>query len=642
MGANAKVAPANKYKKGQDETLSEPPAVNKWLIDPNCNFMRKWDLTSIFMLFFVMVVTPFEVAFLSTSLNALFFINRLIDLYFVCDMVIQFNLMYRDEEKGVLIKDQKLIIARYIKCWFWIDLASILPFDILGVVMDSDEINQFKGLRIVRLLRLAKLLRILRAGRMFDRWESAIAINYSMLTLGKFLFLTVIVAHWMACGWHMVKNIEADESENWVKKYGVDTLPTGEIYVVALYWAVMTMSTIGYGDVVPATTAERVVATFGMLIGASIFAYIVGAVTGTVATMGARKTEFYELMDAVNAYMEEVQLPHQPRMRIREYFRHRFNTGTLHSNSQLLEMMSPALREGVATHTHAGWIRDIPYFTNCNDDFVVKVALSLEHRTFAPHELVITLYEDTEIMYIVKAGVCACKGMIYTSGKVFGEDMITSIIKPNENKRHYTARSLTFSDVYALNKHALTELLDKYEETYAEVRRLAIKTVFRECILSYNNAVKNLMTGQRKFSGNRQLVEQFESKLARLLPTEGEEEPEDEEEPEKISEDPLGPEGKVITSELQKMTRALLSMQDRVVGLEKGVRPQATASASDPGLVARIAALEQQLSAALDSMKGGNGQPENAETVAATPPPQDPSADWGAPAAASFASPTKK
>merc|ERR1711998_174784 len=124
---------------------------------------------------------------------------------------------------------------------------------------------------------------------------------------------------------------------NWVIGYLGDgfTETTFEIYMCALYWAVMTMSTIGYGDVVAKTTAERVVATAGMFIGSSIFAYIVGAVTGTVATMGARKTEFHELMDAVNGYMEEVQLPNPVRMRIREYFRPRFNTGTLHSNSDL-------------------------------------------------------------------------------------------------------------------------------------------------------------------------------------------------------------------------------------------------------------------------------------------------------------------
>jgi len=637
----SKVSPS-KYKKNDDKADDAAPSnhINKMLIDPNSNFMRKWDITSIALLCFVMVVTPYEVAFLPTELNGLFVINRLIDLYFISDMVIQFFLMYRDEEKGVLVKDQQLIIQQYLKCWFWIDLVSILPFDMLGVIFDSDELNKAKALRVVRLFRLAKLLRILRAGRMFDRWESAVAVNYSVLTLVKFLFLTVIVAHWMACVWHMTVVIE-DAEPNWVSGYlcsGSDIRPCGyphgEVYIVALYWAVMTMSTIGYGDVTAQTTSERVVATFGMFIGSSIFAYIVGAVTGTVATMGARKTEFYELMDGVNGYMEEVQLPNPIRMRIREYFRHRFNTGTLHSNADLLNMMSPALREGVATHTHAGWIRDIPYFSNCNDEFVVKVALSLEHRTFAPHELVISLLEDTEVMYIVKAGVCACKGMIYTSGKVFGEDMITSIVKPSENKRFYTARSLTFSDVYALPKSSLIELLDKYQETYTHVRRLAIKTVFRECILSYNNAVKNLMTGQRKFSGNRQLVEQFEAKLARLLPTDGEDPEEEEPEEEALADDPLGAEGKIITGELQKMTRALLAMQDRVVGIEKSNNGGGGGGGGmDPAVMARITALEQQLQVALGAVAAAPG---------VTPPPQDPSAEWGSPAAASFAAPPKK
>ena len=66
-----------------------------------------------------------------------------------------------------------------------------------------------------------------------------------------------------------------------------------------------------------------------------------------------------------------------------------------------------------------------------------------------------------------------------------------------------------------------------------------------------------------QFSGNRQLVEQFESKLARLLPTEGEDDAEDEEEEDKEDEDPLGVEGKIITAELRRMTDALRTMQAR-------------------------------------------------------------------------------
>jgi len=130
--------------KDKDDPNRPASGVNKYLIDPNCDEMRYWDMSSIALLGFVMLVTPYEVAFLETGLNALFFINRLIDLFFVCDMVLQFFLMYRDEEKGILIKDQNEIIKNYMRCWMWIDIMSILPFDMIGYFMQSESLNKAK------------------------------------------------------------------------------------------------------------------------------------------------------------------------------------------------------------------------------------------------------------------------------------------------------------------------------------------------------------------------------------------------------------------------------------------------------------------------------------------------------------------
>lgn len=557
------------------------------LIDPNSQFMMRWDIISIVMLVFVMFVTPFEVAYLTTSLNGLFVINRLIDTFFISDMVIQFFLMYRDEEKGVLVKKQDLIIKQYLRGWFWIDLIAVLPFDIIGVVSSSDDMNNLKALRIARLLRLFKLLRILRAGRMFDRWESSIAINYSVLTLCQFVALTIVVAHWLACLWHMTVSIE-DKAVNWVTNYGdpadsEGSLSTAEVYVVALYWAVMTMSTIGYGDVTPVTTAERITATFGMFIGSSIFAYIVGAVTSTVASMGARQTEFYELMDSINLYMEEVELPQPIRIRIREFFRHRYNTGSLQAgkNMEILGLLSPALQEAVANHTHAGWIRDIQYFKECPDEFVTKVAMQLENHTFSPHEVIIHLGEEAQALYIVKAGVCASKGVIYTRGKVFGDDMITSVIKPEMvTSRGYQARALTFADVYALPKDKLSLMLTEYPDVHTYIKRLALKSIFRESVLGYNNAVKNLMTGQRVFTQDRTLVELYENKLALLLPREGQEDVSEivdevaiakgamSKKLNSVENGDMGSEAQLVVGELQKLAEALKAVQNKVQGLQ--------------------------------------------------------------------------
>jgi len=354
------------------------------------------------------------------------------------------------------------------------------------------------------------------------------------------------------------------------------------VYIVALYWAVMTMSTIGYGDVTPVTTAERITATFGMFIGSSIFAYIVGAVTSTVASMGARQTEFYELMDSINLYMEEVELPQPVRIRIREFFRHRYNTGSLNAdkNMAILELLSPALQEAVANHTHAGWIRDIQYFTHCPDEFVTKVAMQLENHTYSPHEVIIHLGEEALNLYIVKAGVCASKGMIFTRGKVFGDDMITSVIKSElVTSRGYQARALTFADVYALPKAKLSQMLEDYPAVKNMVQKLALKAIFRESVLGYNNAVKNLMTGQRVFTQDRGLVELYENKLALLLPRDGEDVVELVDEValakgamtkklHSVENGDMGTEAQLVVTELQKLADSLKGVQTKVQSLQ--------------------------------------------------------------------------
>merc|ERR1711959_637010 len=84
------------------------------------------------------------------------------------------------------------IVKRYLTGWFIIDLLSILPFDTLGMVFDSDEIAKLKLVKVVRLLRLLKLMRVLRGSRLFKRIEVRVAINYAKLALFRYGLLMVV------------------------------------------------------------------------------------------------------------------------------------------------------------------------------------------------------------------------------------------------------------------------------------------------------------------------------------------------------------------------------------------------------------------------------------------------------------------
>lgn len=116
-------------------------------------------------------------------------------------------------------------------------------------------------------------------------------------------------------------------------------LPSFDLYVGSLYWAVMTVSTIGYGDVLPSTSLERVFVILAMLTGAFAYGYIIGAVSGIVATRDAKKNAFYSTMDGLNNFMELSKLPQTLRIKLREYFTYRCNNSVdVQGYNQLMQV----------------------------------------------------------------------------------------------------------------------------------------------------------------------------------------------------------------------------------------------------------------------------------------------------------------
>eukprot|EP00854_Cymbomonas_tetramitiformis_P002589 gene2589-3342_t len=197
-----------------------------WLYSPHSTFFMCWDLGMAFSLFIIAIVTPFEVAFISGGPLWLMLFNKGLDTLFFLDMFFNFFLPYqgltnmtvfdKDEQDptGKWIKDHHLIVKNYVLTWFSIDLVSIFPFDLIQFAVKIPSGGSMKIIRLLKLTRLAKLLRILRAGRLFQRWESAVAINYSVIALYQFLFCFIFLAHWMACLWRLMARDSGDDSDS--------------------------------------------------------------------------------------------------------------------------------------------------------------------------------------------------------------------------------------------------------------------------------------------------------------------------------------------------------------------------------------------------------------------------------------------
>ena len=67
-------------------------------------------MVGLVMVLYTAVVTPFDVSYLQPKLDALFVFNRIVDVYFLADMILQFFLMPQDEN-GRYIKSQRAVRA---------------------------------------------------------------------------------------------------------------------------------------------------------------------------------------------------------------------------------------------------------------------------------------------------------------------------------------------------------------------------------------------------------------------------------------------------------------------------------------------------------------------------------------------------
>ena len=90
------------------------------------------------------------------------------------------------------------------------------------------------------------------------------------------------MAHWMACVWHAIGFRETDNPNSWLVKLGQEldqpinsSIPgsgpsAGSRYVTSLYFVITSLTSIGFGNVAPATNAEKIFSILTMLLGGNL------------------------------------------------------------------------------------------------------------------------------------------------------------------------------------------------------------------------------------------------------------------------------------------------------------------------------------------------------------------------------------
>lgn len=158
---------------------------------------------------------------------------------------------------------------RYARSFYGVvDLLSILPTYLSLILPGAQYMLTIRVLRVLRIFRVLKLLQFMTEAR-----ELATALGRSRRKIGIFMFTVFVL---MILFGSLMYVIEGPEN-------GFSSIPK------SIYWAVVTITTVGYGDIIPFTAVGKTIAVLAMITGYAIIAVPTGIVSAEMSAAATRR-----------------------------------------------------------------------------------------------------------------------------------------------------------------------------------------------------------------------------------------------------------------------------------------------------------------------------------------------------------------
>ena len=271
---------------------------------------------------------------------------------------------------------------------------------------------------------------------------------------------------------------------------GLTDAPWKIKYLYAIYWALVTMLTVGYGDITPQNKQEIIVCVVSVVLGCVVYAYNISSIGMILQEFNKDNVEFTHKINVMNQFMKRKNINGDLQMRIREYLRFIWKEEKLQNlekEHQIIDSLSQTLKEELLMQAYGGILKRHPmFYSNFSEKSLRKIVNIIKDvRLFPDETLFLENDEDTKLYFVMKGKMelflngSKNTGLVLKNlevGENFGEIEFFS-----GRLRLFSAKSRGFTTLFSIDREEFIKILQKNPEDWEKF------CMIRDQIILYNN-----------------------------------------------------------------------------------------------------------------------------------------------------------
>ncbi|PQQ15447.1 hypothetical protein Pyn_28840 [Prunus yedoensis var. nudiflora] len=360
------------------------------------HFILIWAVYSSFF-------TPLEFGFFRGLPENLFLLDIAGQLAFLIDIVVRFFVAYRDFHSHRLVYNRNLIALRYLKSRFLLDLLGCLPWDAIYKASGREE-----GVRYLLWIRLSRACRVT---EFFEKLEKDIRINYLFTRIAKLFVVELYSTHTAACFFYYLATTmpPSQEGYTWIGSLKMGDYSYSHFreidlwkrYITSLYFAVVTMATVGYGEIHAVNVREMIFIMFYVSFDMILGAYLLGNIAALIVK-GSKTEKFRDKMTELIKYMNKNRLDRGISKEIKNHLRLQYDRS--YTEATVLQDIPASIRSKISQKLYEPYIKEVPLFKGCSLGFIKQIATRIHEEFFLPPEVIIEQGQAIDQLYIVCHG----------------------------------------------------------------------------------------------------------------------------------------------------------------------------------------------------------------------------------------------